>query len=126
MRTSDLISDVFSSYLSFRAEWSRRVGGIGQFGVHAFHDPFEGVLLIDVNGLSVSLRPMPDGIDYRETEEHRIGAQRGGIDDEQHIAVRMFPHAQKLFAARQRRTDAHLDHAFFADAFFAEAWNNAL
>src|SRR3546814_17007220 len=66
MRTSDLISDVFSSYLSFRAEWSRRVGGIGQFGVHAFHDQFEGVLLIDVNGLSVRLRPMPDGIEDRK------------------------------------------------------------
>src|SRR3546814_7211033 len=97
---------------SFRAEWSRRVGGIGQLGVYAFHDPFEGVLLIDVNGLSVSLRPMPDGIDYRETEEHRIGAQRGGIDDAKHIAVRMFPHAQKLFADRQRRNAAHVDRAF--------------
>src|SRR3546814_20253285 len=62
-----------------------------------------------------------DGIDYRETEEHRIGAQRGGIDDAQNIAVRLFPHAQKLFAARQRRNAAHVDRAFVADAFFAEA-----
>src|SRR3546814_15862228 len=58
---------------------------------------------------------------YRETEEHRIGAQRGGIDDAQNIAVRLFPHAQKLFAARQRRNAAHVDRAFVADAFFAEA-----
>src|SRR3546814_9874594 len=105
-------SSFFSSMRACRAEWSRRVGGIGQLGVYAFHDPFEGVLLIDVNGLSVSLRPMPDGIDYRETEEHRIGAQRGGIDDAQNIAVRLFPHAQKLFAARQRRNAAHVDRAF--------------
>src|SRR3546814_16362966 len=106
MRTSDLISDVFSTMRSFRAEWSRRVGGIGQFGVHAFHDPFEGVLLIDVHGFSVSLRPMPDGIDYRETEQRRIGAQRGGIDAAQHIAVRLFPPAQKLIAPPPGRNAA--------------------
>src|SRR3546814_15609733 len=94
MRISDWSSDVCSSDL---------VGGIGQLGVYAFHDPFEGVLLIDVNGLSVSLRPMPDGIDYRETEEHRIGAQRGGIDDAQNIAVRLVPHAQNLFRSDECR-----------------------